>query len=433
MQALRKEPRERFFDVNEMVTALEPLTNLQPGTRHLRDTGSQRRPSPRRKFWQVRRYQVSAGAFLAAATALVGISLALSSLQPPAPALKPMILASARGTLADAVPSVDEVARAKEWLGSSGKIGYIACGLDSQFETQRSREMSDRAADYGISFQVYNSKSDPYRQLTLIEQARLDHARALIVCPLQPNALADSLASLRSSSIPFVLTDVIGKNSGGVMLDPDNAAVGALAGQYIGEILASAAVDSPNIVILDDPDYSFSGVRVQGFMTALTERVPTARLAAQLPSAADPTASYTKIHDLLANGQKIDAIFSIMDVGAYGAISALNDSGIDQESIMVVGVNAESFALNNIYNQDFLRASVDIDRYEASQAALDAAIKLLGGGMLPETLSQPPGQLITRDTLAEQSTNPLYYLRVLVAHRPKFGVSDCQQYPVRSF
>ncbi|HVU12445.1 MAG TPA: hypothetical protein VHD90_14275, partial [Phototrophicaceae bacterium] len=68
-------------------------------------------------------------------------------------------------------------------------------------------------------------------------------------------------------------------------------------------------------------------------------------------------------------------------------------------------VNAEAQALDDIYQRDYLAASVDTSREAGSRTALNAAVKLLGGGTLAETLLLPPGSVITRDVIAQRSPN----------------------------
>jgi hypothetical protein len=70
---------------------------------------------------------------------------------------------------------------------------------------------------------------------------------------------------------------------------------------------------------------------------------------------------------------------------------------------MVVSVNAESAALDAIRSDQYLDASVDIERAMGSVGAFDAAVKLLGGGTVPEILILPSGNVITRDIIDNQS------------------------------
>lgn len=401
MQALRKEPRERYFDVVEMANALERSETRLRERRQ--STASQPIAPVKPRFWQRPRVQIGVAALVC--TALLILIAAISSglpLEPP-PATA-IIETGVRGALDAAQPTQDEIARAQRRLGKQEFIAYVACNLDSQFETTRAREMSDQAASYGLPYHVYDSAGDAYKQLTLIEQARMEGAQALIICPLKPNALEGSLTSLHEAGLPFVLTDAPPDAQGGVMLEADDAAIGALAGHYVAATLPGAN-EPPTIVILDQPDYAFSDERVAGFLDALHERRPDAQILGQFAAGADQAASRAAVAALLANGAHIDAIFSVTDVGAYGAAAALAGAHVEPTAAIIVSVNAESLALSDIYNQDYLQASVDIARQEGSRGAVNAVVRLLGGGTLPEILTLPPAILITRDIIMEQASN----------------------------
>ncbi len=274
LQALRKEPRERFFDIQEMTEALEASSRSHVGRQHGIPSlviPPLNRQSSRR--WII----VGISAVIVIVLILMFGALARQINLPTAPT----ILADQRGTVSDAAPSASEIAQAQRQLGSSGFIAYIACGLDSQFEAARASEMHDFAEAYGLRFQTYDGEDDPYKVLTLIEQARLDGARALILCPLKPSLLADSLRSIQSAGIPFVLTDALPQSSGGVMIDPNDLEIGRLAGQSVGEALA--ANGGSRVVILDDPDASYSDMRVQGFTDGLQSVLPEAQIVGRYP------------------------------------------------------------------------------------------------------------------------------------------------------
>jgi ABC-type sugar transport system substrate-binding protein len=160
------------------------------------------------------------------------------------------------------------------------------------------------------------------------------------------------------------------------------------------------------VLILDDPTYSFSEARVSGFIEGLHQRLPNARIVARLAGGADESASQDALATFLRGTQSIDAVFALTDSGAYGAIDALSDAGVDPDTVIVASVNAESRALDEIRSGNYLRTSVDVGREAGSMSALNAAVKLLGGGSVPETIILPSVNLITRDIMDQQTPPP---------------------------
>jgi ABC-type sugar transport system substrate-binding protein len=401
LQALRTEPRERFFDVHEMADALARLPSARVHPQR-RVNGLARKPMLGRRSIALRRYVMVAGVLGVTLIILILVVAVLQDRNRPLQAA--VINTNARGSAETIVPTVAEIAQAQRRLGSQGFIAYIACSLDSQFQAVSAREMRDLTNTYGLAFRVYNSSNDAYQALTLIEQARLEGARAIILCPLKPELLIDSLTSIQSAGIPLVLTDTLADSYGGVMLEIDNDEVGRLAGDFTAQTLEGGNPRQVGVVILDAPDYSYSEARVQGFIEGLSTAPDTVEIIGRHPTATNQAASEAAVAELIQRGQAIDAIFSVVDTGAYGAVAALSQAGISPDSVIVTSVNAESLALNQIYNQRYLSASIDIARDASARGAVDAAVKLLGGGTLPGIITLPSGIVITRDIMISRTS-----------------------------
>lgn len=402
MQALQKEPRERFFDAAEMVEALKAIANSDE---NLESSVSQRARTTG-VFSRTKRQNSTPLIFsLLVLATLIGLLVLLTNVagENNAPRV-PTVIAQSSDSFEAAAPLPVEIARAQTKLGDAGFIAFIACSLDSQFQATRAREMSDFAEGYSLPYRVYDSGNDAYTQLTIIERARLEGARAIILCPLKPSLLADSLRSVQSAGIALVLTDRLDDSYGGVMIDANEYEVGRLAGVYVGQTLDEAH-DPARVVLLSAPDYSFSEERTLGFLDGVRSVQPSAEVVAEIPTGADRSTSEGEVAELLRNDADFDAIFSVTDSGAYGASAALHGARVEPGAVIIASVNAESLALDEVYNDGYLRASVDIARTSGSQGALDAAVKLLGGGTIPEVLTIPPPTVITHDIISVQAPN----------------------------
>ncbi|MCZ7547346.1 MAG: hypothetical protein M5R40_29210 [Anaerolineae bacterium] len=95
-----------------------------------------------------------------------------------------------------------------------------------------------------------------------------------------------------------------------------------------------------------------------------------------------------------------DVILSINDAGAYGAINALEAAGIPPDAVVIVSVDAEAKARRLIRDGQYLRGSIEVVGPESGAGpSVHAAIKLMAGGTVPETILLPPGEVVTRETL----------------------------------
>jgi ABC-type sugar transport system substrate-binding protein len=137
----------------------------------------------------------------------------------------------------------------------------------------------------------------------------------------------------------------------------------------------------------------------------LLELAPDATIVGSFFGGATRDTGYETVRSLLEQGVEFDVILALSDATAFGAIQALEEAGVPPEDVLIFSVNGEPLALQHIRDGHFLRATVELGREAASQMAIDAAIKMLGDGHLPQVLRAPEGIVINRDwVLANQGS-----------------------------
>ncbi len=344
--------------------------------------------SPRSQRWRK--------TFLRPALALLLVLIVLTTilafqrnrLTPPA---SMNVIVGARGTLANLTPSSAEIDAARAQLGD-GFIAILPCTLSSAFEMTRTRELGDLAARDSLPFRVYDSEDDPARQVTLIEQARLDGARAFILCPLGDTLLSDSIDQLQQAQIPLVLTEN-SDASYGVKLALDEFAIGQQQGRYAANILHQTGHEPSTVVVLTLSNTMAGDQRIQGIGTGLGD---IASSAPNLISADGYTRTQAAaaVQNLLDAGTPFDAVITFTDAGALGAVDALTAAHVSPDDVFVVGADGESSVVTAIDPNGFLRGTVAIDRTEEVQLLMQGMIKALSGSPVPEYLTMTPGILI---------------------------------------
>ncbi len=406
MRALEKDPRKRFDSAEEMAHALDValgrattpryVTPLSPATILAMQTEQTSRPStltgrllrlPRPVFW-------------GAAAVIVLVVLLIVLLSIPKPDFHPpTVVPGQRVSAEEMVASDEEIARAARHLGDRGFIAYIACNQESVFFAAHAREMKDIAEGYDLDFRVYDSRTDAYQEIIEIERARTDGAKALIICVLDPDLLADTLASVEKAGIPLVLNNVsVPPSYGGVIVTADNYRLGLESGRLAGQIVAEEMGGQADVVILDYPDLPIIVERADGMEAGLLEFAPDANIIGRFLGGTIENAE-ASIRDLIEQGAHFNVILSINDVGAYGAINALEAAGFAPDSVVIVGVDAEAKARQYIRNGHFMRGSIEVAGVESgARPTIYAIVKLLAGSTVPEVVLVPPGQVITRET-----------------------------------
>ncbi len=420
LRALQKDRRDRFDSAGAMARALNealgrPITDSLPPPqppRLIEVSGASRMVYGRPDFYLL----AGAGllvvaaliAFLivqnilannqlaAAATAQVETAVAAAWTPTPLPA--PIVLAGVSAPAVDIQPSRDETALARRRLGANGFVGYIACTLGSEYHAGLARELRDLAALDHLELRVYDSQADPYVQITQIERARTDDARALIICPLDPSLLEDTLSSADALNLPLVFFAGDMPSYGGVLVSGDNYELGLEPGRLAGQIIRDEMGGQADVIILDFPDLPDIVRRADGIEDGIREFAPRANIIGRFLGG---TRDYGKatVVKLLADGVKFNVIVSINDAGSFGAVDALRAAGFSPDSVIITSVDAEALALQYIRDGYFMRGSLQSARGATARALMNAMIKLLAGSAVPERVITPPGEMITRANL----------------------------------
>jgi ribose transport system substrate-binding protein len=286
---------------------------------------------------------------------------------------------------------------ARDRLGQNGFIAYVACTLNTVFQAGRARDIAEIADEFGLDYRIYDSQSDAYTQITLIEQARLEGARAFILCPLSRDALSETLASLQRANIPVVFITLY-EHPYGVKLDSDNYEIGQRIGRYAGQIIQDKWDGNAQVLILGFPGFPASDTRADAMETAIRELAPQVNIVLR-GQGFTREEGYQTVHELLEQGTQIDVIAAMNDAGAMGAVDALREANISSEAVDIVSANAEPPTLELIRDGVYIRGTVAVNREQLSRLAVYGAIKQLAGSTMPELFTYPPGDLITAETM----------------------------------
>lgn len=418
MTALAKKPEDRFPSVAAMSLALQSaversadalkgvITTPDISVSPLMETETLS-PMPARMMTETPTAPVPRPFFKQPA-ALVGIAvlmvlavvavLLLSPINQDPSARIATILTGESTTADNVVPNQEEVSLAQARLGATGFIAYITCNTTSEYHARQTREMGDMAAGFDLAYRAYDSDSNKARQIPLIERARVEGASALIVCPLDPVLLQETLQDVDKAGIPLVLLNSDMTSYGGVLIAGDDYLMGLEAGRAAGRIIRDERDGQARVVILDYPDLPQLVERANGLEDGLHEFAPDAEVIGRYVGGTSDNGNRS-ITRLLQEGTTFDAILSINDAGAFGAIDAMTLAGIRSSAVIITSVDAEALARSYIRNGYFMRASVDVGRERFSRAAIDVMVKLLAGATVAERILVPPGGVVTREAL----------------------------------
>ncbi|MBZ0275312.1 MAG: protein kinase [Anaerolineae bacterium] len=401
LRALAKSPEGRYSSAVELARAFSAAVGL-PGSSEQslpRLPYIQPTPAAARTSLSLRRFTLIGVALVT--VIIVGIllgSFIAGGLGQQTPQIT--ILAGESLTSAEIpVPSEDEIAAARRYVGANGFIAYLACNRNSGFHSVLARVMADMATSDQIQLRLYDPENDKYSQVTQIEQARSDGARALIICPLDVGLLRESLQSVQAAHLPLVIFGSEIPNYGGILVGNTDYALGVVPGEMAGQIIRDEMDGQADVIILDFPDREDIVRRADGLEAGVLEFAPDATIVGRYRGATREF-GYESVKKLIDDGVHFDVIVSINDAGTFGAIQAMDEAGFAPDSVVIISIDAEALALEYIQEGHFIRGTAATSPGSIGEVLFNTMIRLLSGAPMPEKVFTPAAEMVTAETLA---------------------------------
>lgn len=241
------------------------------------------------------------------------------------------------------------------------------------------------ALEAGFNFETVTSPFDPANQANQVEQAIAKRPDAIILWPVDVNALIPSMRKIKKAGIPLVISDAMPAQQSEKYWD---VFAGANA-EEIGRAGAKAMVEAfeykglgkkGNIfLIAGTPGTPHSIGRIKGFKEELEKLAPNINILGEQPGNWDQNVAMNASASLFTRyGDKVDGVYAAEDLMMEGVIIAAKRSGIDPTKLALVGANCEQQGYDNIKN-DIQYATVLSDAYTEAKYTVDATVKLLNG------------------------------------------------------
>lgn len=316
----------------------------------------------------------------------------------------PIILSGISGSPADAAPTANEIALAQARIGGTGFIAYLACSLGTQFQATLAREMTDYLLQtYGERLRVYNNDDDVNQQSINLQRALDEGAAGIILCPIGEDNLSNIMVEAQTARIPFVSLANLSQSYGGVLMGTNNYQLGLFAGRAAGDIANARYDGAASVVMFFNNNLPSNIERRQGMVDGLAETAPDSQIVAEYQTGGLPENGYQSMEQAFEDGHEPNIVLALNDGSAYGAIQYLETLNYPPSDIQIIGVNGEVNAIEYIEDGYFMAATVPIARSTIGLAGIDAIIKLLGDGILPQRIALSPGETITQQGLATQT------------------------------
>lgn len=262
-------------------------------------------------------------------------------------------------------------------LADGLKIGFSQVTLQSPFYVQLKEGAEAAAKASGNTLVFLDANGDVSKQNNDIQDLITQGVNAIIINPVNPDAVVPSLEAAVSAGIPVITVDR-SVNGEGVTahIGRDNKKMGELVGEAVVAKLKADGVESAKIIeIQGDAGGAVMMDRRDGFHKALEGTKHTI--------VAGPYAEYiranavTAMQDLLQANPDVKVVYAHNDDMALGALQVLQESG--RNDVSVAGVDGLSEALETMSKGDhYIATALNDPKYLGDvtiQVAIQAAAK----------------------------------------------------------
>lgn len=316
-----------------------------------------------------------------------------------------------RTALAGLAAAASILALSTPALAEGLKIGFSQVTLQSPFYVQL-KDGAEAAAKAGGDTLIFlDANGDVTKQNNDIQDLITQGVNAIIINPVNPDAVVPSLEAAAAAGIP-VLTVDRSVNGGGVKahIGRDNKAMGKMVGEAVVARLKADGVKNAKIIeIQGDAGGSVMMDRRDGFHAAIEG---TGNTIVEGPYAEYIRANaVTAMQDLLQANPDVKVVYAHNDDMALGALQVLKESG--RTDVLVAGVDGLSEALKVMADGGPYVATALNDPAYLGDVTIQVAREVAAGKPVPAFVDAG-SKAVTKDNVGEFPADALF-----AQYRPK--------------
>ena len=266
--------------------------------------------------------------------------------------------------------SSDSKSSSGDKTSDSVTIGLSVSTLNNPFFVTLSEGAAAKAEELGAKLTTIDAQDNASKQASDIEDLIQQNVDLIIINPVDSAAVAAAVESANTANIPVITVDR--SSDGGEVVShiaSDNAAGGALAGEYLLELVGEGA----KVVELEGvAGSSAARDRGEGFNSAVDGKVD---VVAKQTANFNRAEGLSVMENILQANPDVVAVFAHNDEMALGALEAISASGKD---IKVIGFDATDDAVAAV-EAGTLAATVAQKPDEIGTIAVETAIAFLNG------------------------------------------------------
>ena len=286
------------------------------------------------------------------------------------------------------------------------KIAFIMKTLNNQFfiDMQEGAEKElKNYPDYELIVQAPERETDVEMQMRMVENMITQKVDAICIAPCADKDILPAIQKANEAGIPVIIVDSnvddeLAEKMGvtyATYIGSDNYKGGMIAADYLYKILKGRG----NVALIEGvPGATSVERRKDGFLDGL-KKYPNIKLTASQPANCERNLAYNVMQNILQAHPDIDAVFTVNNVMTLGCSEAVKQSGL-KNKVKIVGFDGDDEIYKAIRDGDILGSVIQFPRI-IGKTAVDSAIKLINGGVVPHT-QYTHIELVTKKYLQDQ-------------------------------
>ena len=269
------------------------------------------------------------------------------------------------------------------------------------------RELTEQGTRVDIIWKGPLREDDRSLQIQVVEDFTTRHVSAMVLAPLDYQALVRPVHTAIAAGIPVVVMDSDLKSDRYVsFVATDNKKGGEMAGEYLGKLLGGKG----NIILLRYAVGSASTeARETGFLDAIKRQYPGIKIiSSDQHAGATRELAYQTSQNLLNRfGKAVNGIFCPNETATVGMTKALRDLGLAGGKVKMVGFDAGSQSVQDLKSGD-LQGLVVQNPMLMGYLGVTTAVKHLRGEKVEKRIDTGVA-LVTKENMGTPEMKDLLY------------------------
>lgn len=258
-------------------------------------------------------------------------------------------------------------------------IGMSFQEMNNPYFVAMQAALEQSGKDIGAKIYVADARHDVSKQINDVEDMLQKKVDILLINPADSVGVQSAVLSAHNAGAVVVAIDAQAAGPLDSFVGSKNYDAGFMAGQYLGKSLNGQG----KVAILDGIPVVPILERVKGFEAAM-KAFPNIKIVTRQNGKQERDTALTVTENMLQANPDLAGIFSVNDVGALGALAAIQASGF---KVKLVSVDGNPEAIKEILkpNSPFIATSAQFPRDQV-RIGLGIALAKYWGANIPKTI-----------------------------------------------